>query len=179
MKRKPHAGPVANRSGDRRIISASLTEKNCPCPRRFHGVQIPKREPPIHAMPGAPACSRLSANGTLNAGHRPALLGALRVPAKSRNFPPLSRPFPPESQDIPPLSQRVPQLSRPVPPSCRGFRKNPSHFRRRAGFFPEIPRFSDGFLCCSPGIPKAPGDSQGVSLEPFTPFQPFHGRINH
>ena len=149
MKRKPHAGPVANRSGDRRIISASLTEKNCPCPRRFHGARG-------HLQTRAANLERA--------------LGSPRVPAKSRNFPPLSRPFPPESQDIPQDSQRVPPLSRPVPPLCSVFPENPSHFLRRAGFSPEIPRFSAGFLCCSPGIPKAPGDSQGVLLEPFTPF---------
>ena len=149
MKRKPHAGSVANRSGDRNIISASLTEKNCPCPRRFHG-----------------------ARGHLQtlAANLERALGSRRIPAKSRNFSPLSRPFPPESQDVPQLSQRILPLSRPVPPLCSVFPGNLVPFHRRAGFSPEIPRFSTGFLRRSPGIPKAPGDSQDVSLEPFTPF---------
>ena len=152
MKRKPHAGSVANRSGDRNIISASLTEKNCPCPRRFHGARghLQTHAANLERAPGSP-----------------------RVPAKSRNFPPLSRPFPPESQDIPPDSQRVPPLSRPVPPLCSVFPGNPVHFPRRASLSPKIPWFSPGFPACSPGIPKAPGDSQGVSLESFTPVQPF------
>ncbi len=158
MKLKPYAGSVANRSGDRRIISASLTGKNCPCPRRFHGAHGHLQTPPQNWE---------------------AALGSRRVPAKSRNFPPLSRPFPQESQDIPTLSQRVPPLSRPVPPLCSVFPGNPGHFPRRAGFSPEIPALSPGILRRSPRIPKAPGDSQDVSLEPFTTFQPFHGRINH
>ena len=150
MKPKRQSKSLANRSGDRRIISASLTRENCPCLRRFHG-----------------------ARGIQTPPH-------FAVPAKSPFFPALSPCFPRKSQDVPPDSQRFPPLSRPVPPraavpqksqpfppSCRLFHGNPSLFHRRASHSPGIPAISAG-------IPKAPGDSQDVSLEGFMSFQPFH-----
>ncbi len=159
MKRKPHAGSVANRSGDRNIISASLTGKHCPCPRRFPGDHIPKRKPPIHAMLGAPACSRLSAIGTLNAGHRPALHGcpacsrkipefSAVVPAFSTGIQGHSHGIPGHSPAVPASSSvvpKIPQKSQPFPPSCRLFPGNPTVFPRIPAPFPRNPQGSRRF----------------------------------
>ena len=116
MKRKPHAGSVANRSGDRRIISASLTGMNCPCLRRFHGTTFPAL-----AFPQNPCISRAVP------------VFSTAIPGRSHGFPGLS-----------PVVPRVPPESQPIPPSCRLFHGNPSHFPSRATHSAGIPAFSPG-----------------------------------
>jgi len=134
MKPELHAGSVANRSGDRRIISASLTGKNCPCFRRIHGEHRPF---PIHA-----------ANSERSIGSR-------RVPANSRPIPALFWCFPRNSPAFPPNSQRI-------PPLCSAFPRNPSPFPRRAVFSPEIPGCSPAIPAVSPGLPPVPANSQAA-----------------
>jgi len=100
MKPKRQSESLANRSGDRRIISASLTERNCPCPRRFY-------------------CAR--GHLQTRAANLERALGSPRVPAKSPFFSASSPPFPRKSQRVPPLSQ-------PFPPDCRLLQEIPKPF---------------------------------------------------
>ncbi len=116
MKRKPHAGSVANRSGDRRNISASLTEENCPRLRRFQGAPLPAL-----AFPENPRISRVVP------------VFSTAIPGRSPGIPAFS-----------PVVPRVPPESQPIPPSCRLFHGNPSHFPSRATHSAGIPAFSPG-----------------------------------
>ena len=125
MNRKPHAGSVTDRSGDRRIISASLTRENCPCLGRFHGDATIFNPPGV--FPQNPGISRV-------------------VPVFSPEIPGCSTGFPVRSPVVP----WVPLESQSFPPSCRLFRGNPSLFPRCATRSPGIPAISPG-LPAAPG----------------------------
>jgi hypothetical protein len=103
----------------RRIISASLAGKNCPCLRRLHGGHIPKRrKPPTHAMTRSAGLQPAFRRRNTHAAHRPALHpGAFPqnpglFPQNPSAFPRNPSPFPPESQ--------------PFPPDCRPFQPIPN-----------------------------------------------------
>lgn len=138
MKRKPHAGSAANRSGDRHIISASLTGRNCPCPRRFHGAHLPVSTAATNPEcgPRLPACSRKIPE-----------FSAV-VPAFSPGIPGHSHVVPARSPAVPassPVVQRVPRKSQPFSPSCRLFPGNPGVFHRNPAPFPRNPQGSRRF----------------------------------
>jgi hypothetical protein len=122
MKRKPHAGSVANRSGD-----------------TAHHFSFPHREElSLH-----PAFSRRTSS-VCNSCRK---LGARsRLPACSRKIPALSHIVPAVSPEIPERSSVVPvvppkfcivpQKSQPFPPSCSPFPGNPTAFPRIPALFP-------------------------------------------
>ena len=146
MKLKPHAGSVANRSGDRRIISASLTRKELSLPPAFswrtRSSTNPRRKLGTPLGPGLfpqnprifPRCPRVFRRNP-------------------RTFPRCPSAFP-RCPGLSPVVPWVPQKSQPFPPLCRLFPGNPSLFRHRASH--------------SPGIPAIPPESQRLPEIPKT-----------
>ena len=126
MKPKRQSKSLANRSGDRRIISASLTRENCPCLRRFHGAPFPAFAFPQNPR-FFPRCPRV-------------------FRGNPRTFPRIPRAFPRRavgSAEIPAISAVVPAFprkSQPFPPPCEPFPRNPSHFRRNPKGSRRFPR---------------------------------------
>jgi hypothetical protein len=151
MKLTPHAGSVANRSGDRRNISASLTEKNCPNLRRFHGAPFP-----AFAFPQNPRFFP----------RRPRVFHG-----NPRTFHRIPRAFPRRavgSAQIPAISAVVPSFprkSQAFPPPCEPFPRNPSHFPRTAGCSRQFPR---RFISTSYQFKGRNGRGSGTGFQPVT-----------
>ena len=127
MKSKRQSESLANRSGDRRIISASLTRENCPCPRRFHGARrqsqssrrVPEKSP---AFPRRPRV----------------------FPGNPRTFPRIPSAFPRCPGLFPRCAAYSPEIPS-FPPSCQPFPGNPRVFPGIPVLFPRNPQGSRRF----------------------------------